>query len=265
MPAVMATQALHDKHQRWLTILLIPFMSCNARVPVFVLLISAFFSQYAATVLFILYLIGISVAAISGLIFSLFFFKRREPIVEITLTPYRVPQLRPTLKKMWAEASDYLKKITNVVLVASAIIWALNAFPLNKEGATEHESYLEQAGKFLSPVFAPLGFDWKMTTALITGVVAKETVVSTLSVLYTGEEDEILLGERLQNEPIFSTPTVAAFLIFILLYFPCIAVVVCIYKVTKNVGFTLLSVCYTTGIAWILAFLTQKISVLFLI
>jgi ferrous iron transport protein B len=257
VPAIVTAGHLQDKHQRWLTIFLIPFMSCNARLPVFVLITGAFFAPHAATVLFLLYLIGISVAAISGMLISLFF-KKNNQQGNAALLPYRIPRLRPTIKKVWGEASDYLKKITNVVLVASAIIWVLGTFPLNAEGNPAHTTYLQRVGETVAPALAPLGFDWKMSLALVTGVVAKETIVSTLAVLYPVEEGGTL-EERLRTEPNFTSPTAAAFLIFILLYFPCIAVVGSIYKATRSIWFTVVAMCYTTSVAWVCAFLTQHI------
>ena len=260
VPAIVAVRHLQNKRQRLLTILIIPFMSCNARLPVFVLITGAFFAPNAASVMFLLYLIGIIIAAVSGLLFSVLFFSKKSPLApeQITLPAYRVPPLRPTLQKVWSEASDYLKKITNVVLVASGIIWALNTFPLHREGDLERLSYLQQAGKAAAPVFAPLGFDWKISVALVTGVVAKETIVSSLAVLYPADSDSAL-SERLLGEGIFSQAAAAAFLIFVLLYFPCIAVVNSIYRETKSVLFTLFSVSYCTGLAWVCAFLTYKI------
>jgi ferrous iron transport protein B len=279
VPAIVAAKRLQDKRQRWLTILVIPFMSCNARLPVFVLITGAFFPQHAPLILFLLYLIGIAVAAASSLLFSAVFFKYKNRYphhhhhdnnqyyhhrnhaysradMRQLLTPYRIPHGGQVARKVWAEASDYLHKITNVVIVAAAVIWALNTFPLNRENNPEHASYLQQVGRAISPVFAPLGFDWKLSMALFTGVAAKETIVSTLGVLYPAD-DALSLGVRLRSEAAFGAPTAAAFLIFILLYFPCISVVVSIWKETRSAWFTMLSVCYTCAVAWLAAWLTQ--------
>jgi ferrous iron transport protein B len=262
VPAIMAAGKIRNRSQQLLTLLVIPFMSCNARLPVYILLISAFIPHHAAVVLFCLYLAGITVGAVGCLIISRLFIKQtHDDVHEIRLAPYRLPDTRTTLRKVWSEASDYLKKITNVVLLASALIWALNTFPQPAPNDTSpHESYLEKIGKTISPVFAPLGFDWKMSVSLITGVAAKETIVSTLAVLYNTGDDKQQLSNQLHDEPVFTPPAVVAFLIFILLYFPCVSAVACIYKVTRKWRFTLLTVCYTTGVAWVVAFLAYHLT-----
>jgi ferrous iron transport protein B len=318
VPAIMATRVIENKNQRLITILMVPFMSCSARLPVYILLIGTFFAQYAGTVLFLIYLAGIVVAIISAFIFSKFVFKEEGQPFVMELPPYRVPTLRSTLRHMWYKGSQYLKKMGGVILIAAIAVWALNTFPLNEEKLKPYDSkaeevemqyaqlieenttnghelteerdsilkeislaksarhdelsYLGRIGKGIEPAMRPLGFDWKMSVSLLTGIIAKETVVSTMAVLYQAEADEenaADLSHKLREEkyksgpkigqPVFTNIVALAFLAFVLLYFPCVAAVAAIYKESKSKWFTALSVLYTTGVAWIVAFAIYQI------
>ncbi len=299
VPAIMATRTIENRQNRILTMLINPFMSCSARLPVYVLIISAFFVERPGLVLFSIYIIGIAVAAIVAIIFKKTIFKSKETPFVMELPPYRVPTLRNLTRHMWFKGAQYLKKMGGVILVASIIIWALGYYPkdieysvnydqkisqITKENASNKDkqihqiladktseeqakSYIGKIGKFIEPVMKPLGFDWKMSVSILSGVAAKEIVVSTMGVLYQAEEEENMnnLINRLQNEkdengnPVF-TPLVAyGFLIFILLYFPCIASIVAISKESGHWKWAIFTMAYTTFLAWFMSLLIHQI------
>ncbi len=299
VPAIMATRTIENRQNRILTMLINPFMSCSARLPVYVLIISAFFVERPGLVLFSMYIIGIAVAAIVAIIFKKTIFKSKETPFVMELPPYRVPTLRNLTRHMWFKGAQYIKKMGGIILVASIIIWALGYYPKNieysvnydekieqitKENASNKDeqihqiladknsekqakSYIGRIGKFIEPVMKPLGFDWKMSVSILSGVAAKEIVVSTMGVLYQVEEEESLnnLINRLQNEkdengnPVF-TPLVAyGFLIFILLYFPCIASIVAISKESGHWKWAIFTMLYTTFLAWFMSLLIHQI------
>ncbi len=266
VPAIMATRTLESRKDRILTIITIPFMSCSARLPVFLLFVSAFFKKNQALVLIGLYIIGVLVAVLTSLLMNKLVFKNVSDQFVMELPPYRFPTARNTLRHMWDKSAQYLKKMGTVILAASVIIWALGYFPRAKEGQCEAEhtasSYIGQIGKAIQPAFAPLGFDWKMSVSLLTGFAAKEVVVSSLGVLYSADGSELgeaSVGGALQQavneagEPVFPMPVVWSFLIFVLLYFPCVAAV---SAVAKEAGrkWAWFVVFYTLAVAWIAAF-----------
>ena len=266
VPAIMATRTLESRKDRILTIITIPFMSCSARLPVFLLFVSAFFKKNQALVLIGLYLTGVLVAILTSLLMNKLVFKNVSDQFVMELPPYRFPTVRNTLRHMWEKSAQYLKKMGTVILAASVIIWALGYFPKAKEGQTEAEhtanSYIGKIGRAIRPAFAPLGFDWKMSVSLLTGFAAKEVVVSSLGVLYSsnGEEvEEASVGGELKRavdasgKLVFTQPVVWSFLIFVLLYFPCIAAV---SAVSKEAGrkWAWFVIFYTLAVAWILAF-----------
>lgn len=312
VPAIMATRTIENKNDRILTILINPFMSCSARLPVYVLLISAFFPENSGTVLFSLYIIGIIIAILFSLLFKRLFFKKDEAPFVMELPPYRVPTAKSTIIHMWNKAYQYLQKMGGIILIASVLIWALGYFPTNVEysrdynaeviklenqfentnnpdeigkineaknkiyidmQAEKHEkSYIGKLGHFFEPVILPLGFDWKMGVSLLTGFAAKEVVVSTMGVLYHNENlenDNKGLVEKLKaqkntkGEFIFNKLVAFSFMIFILLYVPCVATVAAIKKETGSWKWAAFSVFYTTLTAWIMAFLVYNIGSLF--
>ncbi len=268
VPAIMATRTIENRTQRTLTMLLIPFMSCSARLPVYILLIGAFFPHHAGTVLFGVYLTGIVFAILSGLLFSKVLFKDKGQPFVMELPPYRIPTLKSTMRHMWHKGSQYLRKMGGIILIAAVVIWALNTFPLSKSNEPHRDTYLEQMGHAIEPVMRPLGFDWKMSVSLLTGVIAKETVVSTLGVIYqtdgTDDDSHAKLSQRLrderyagglhQGEHVFTTRSTLSFLIFILLYVPCIAAVAAIYRESGSRWIAAFSIIYTTAVAWLAAF-----------
>lgn len=276
VPAIMATRTLESRRDRIMTMLITPFMSCSARLPVYILLVSAFFPVYPGLVLMSVYLIGILLAVLTALLLKKTFFANSSDPFVMELPPYRMPTLRNTTIHMWSKAGQYLRKMGTVILVASVLIWALGYFPKSGEQETDTAGHLEQSyigrvGKFIEPGIKPLGFDWKMGVSIVTGLAAKEIVVSSMGILYhvpDAEEDTQSLAESLkqqvdeQGNRVF-TPLVAyGFMLFILIYFPCMAVIAAIRKEAgwKWAVFTIL---YTTALAWVVSFCVYRIGSLF--
>lgn len=301
VPAIMATRTLENRNDRLLTMLINPFMSCSARIPVYILIIGAFFKENAAVVLFSMYGIGIVIAVIVARIFKRVIFKSMEAPFVMELPPYRVPVPKVIIRHMWTKAFQYLRKMGGTILVASIIIWALGYFPRNVEKGEivantmsvqaqtspnsnmdinittveqhdhsavklkelqQERSYIGRIGKFISPVMEPLGFDWKMSVSVLTGVVAKEVIVSTMGVLYMADEEAFDLQDRLKASGVFNSLSAFVFMLFILIYFPCIAVLI---TVSKEAGWkwALFMAGYTTLLAWIMAFIVNNIGSLF--
>lgn len=311
VPAVMATRTLDNRSDRLLTMLIIPFMSCSARLPVYVLLISAFFVSYQGAVLFLIYFIGILLAVIMGLFFKKTLFAKKEVPFVMELPPYRMPTLRNTMVHMWHKASQYLTKMGTVILFASILIWAMGYYPRNveyskdyaamqsqveanaalsqdekvaqveqlelaREEERQEKSYIGMTGHFIEPLIAPLGFDWKIGMSIITGMAAKEIVVSSMGVLYqasmNADENSASLKEKLQEqkfthgprmgEKVFSPLVAFSLMVFVLIYFPCVAVVAAIKK-EANWGWSIFTMVYTTAIAWVAAFAIYQVGSLF--
>lgn len=278
VPAVMATRTLENKSDRILTMLIVPFMSCSARLPVYVLLISAFFPKNQGLVLASIYLIGIIMAILLALALKKIVFNKEETPFVMELPPYRIPTIKSTSMHMWHKAWLYLKKMGTVILVASIIVWALGYFPIEKGNNGEikgssslEQSYIGKIGHAIEPIMEPLGFDWKMGVSIISGLPAKEIVVSTMSVLYQAEEGEeqtssLIAGlkeqvhrsGKLAGQKVFDPVVAFAFMIFILIYFPCIATIVAIGK-EAGWGWALFSLIYTSLLAWIMAFAVYRI------
>jgi len=325
VPAIMATRTIENRNNRLLTILINPFMSCSARLPVYLVIISAFFPSHPGTLLFGIYVFGIMVAAFVAIIFKKTLLKSKEIPFVMELPPYRVPTMRSTLKHMWHKGVQYLQKMGGIILFASVIIWALGYYPLNTENSKRYEAqikhvtetynnqislaksenienienlknleinklkdekfldyhdntYIARLGKFIEPAMRPLGFDWRMSVSILSGVAAKEIVVSTMNVLYHSESldgttNSKSLTKQLQSATydfppnkgeIIFTPIVAlGFLIFILLYFPCVATIAAIKKESGHWKWAVFTIFYTTSLAWIMAFLINKIGNLF--
>lgn len=263
VPAVMASRIIEDKSNRILTMLITPFMSCSARLPVYLLIVGAFFPEQAGSLLFVIYLLGILIAIITAPLFKKLFFKAKDQPFVMELPPYRIPSARSTLSHMWIKGAQYLQKMGGIILVAVVIIWTLSYYP------TKQDSYLSRVGKTIEPVVAPLGFDWKIGVGLISGIAAKEIIVSTMGVINQVDENspspERQLSERLKadtyldgprkGEAVFTTPVALSFLAFVLIYFPCIAVVSAIGKESGSWRWALLTVVYTSALAWIVSFI----------
>jgi ferrous iron transport protein B len=326
----MATRTLENKNDRLLTMLINPFMSCSARLPVYILLIGAFFPAYSGSILFLLYFIGIAVAVLMAILLKKTIFKAKEAPIVMELPPYRVPTLRSTTIHMWSKGAQYLKKMGGVILIASILIWALGYYPVNvpdegnfnkknseitkdietriaiaeleknadsirfltslkadrvaeleniRKSEKQENSYIGRMGKFIEPVIEPLGFDWKMGVSLLAGVAAKEIVVSTMAVLYQADEagvDDLHPNHKktliyiLQNNsgnlnnPKITPLSAFSFMLFILLYFPCIATIVAVKKESGSWKWALFTMFYTTAIAWLVSFLVYQIGSLFI-
>lgn len=294
VPAVMAVRTIESRKSRLITMLVIPMMSCSARIPVFMVLIGAFFPEYGAWMMIGLYALGIVLAVIMSRFFSRFLVRDDQSPFVMELPPYRVPTYKAVFRHTWEKGRQYLRKMGGIILVFSLVIWALNYFPLdnttmqnkvsleNTEVFTnpsksvsgqivsvnsdieEHQSYLEQIGRFISPVFAPLGFDWKMSVGILSGVGAKELVVSTLAVMYAGQEfDEEQVGSEgyLRDALVANIPHASAFayLIFVLLYFPCFATIVAIKNESGGWKWAIFAAVYTSVLAYIVSFIAYII------
>ncbi len=292
VPSIMATRSIESRTSRLITILINPFMSCSARLPVYVLLVGTFFERHAALVILGLYCLGVVVAMVTARLLRKFKFTTDVTPFVMELPPYRIPTLKASLRHTWGKGQQYLKKMGGVILVASIIVWALNYFPIHDREATvadaddaqlttaisddsqidvHRDSYLEMAGKAINPVMEPLGFHWRASVAALAGIPAKEIVVSTLGVLYTGDEeiDDSSLSARLTavnpatGTADFSAASALSFMIFILLYCPCIATVAAIVKETNSWKYGAFSVVYNTLLAWLVALAAYHIALPF--
>lgn len=287
VPAIMSARAIESRSSRIITILINPFMSCSARLPIYVLLVGTFFSKHASIVFLGIYLLGIFVAVITARMLRRFWFKADETPFVMELPPYRLPTFKASLRHMWGKGEQYLKKMGGIILFASIIVWALNYFPLRNEQAstpefeaeriaddsaidTSRDSYLEMIGKAVNPVMEPLGFHWRSTVAALAGAPAKEIVVSTLGVLYSGNEeiDDASLSVRLTKpnpvtgHPDFTPASALSLMVFVLLYFPCMATVVAIVKETGSWKYGAFSIIYNTLVAWGVAYIVYNLALL---
>lgn len=261
VPAIMATRTIEDRKSRLITMLVNPLMSCSARLPVYLVMIGAFFPNCASFMLLCIYTAGILLAVIMARIFSKFLVKGEDSPFVMELPPYRMPTSKSIMRHTWEKGAQYLKKMGGIIMIASIIIWFLGYYPQHDayESVAEQQenSYIGQIGKAIEPVIKPLGFDWKLGIGLISGVGAKELVVSTLGVLYTNEGDveNVNLSNRI---PI--TPLVAlAYMLFVLIYFPCIATFAAIKQESGSWKWAIFTAGYTTGLAWLVAFTVFQI------
>ena len=261
VPAIMATRTIEDRKSRLITMLVNPLMSCSARLPIYLVMIGAFFPNCASFMLLCIYTAGILLAVIMARIFSKFLVKGEDSPFVMELPPYRMPTSKSIMRHTWEKGAQYLKKMGGIIMIASIIIWFLGYYPQHDayESVAEQQknSYIGQIGKAIEPVIKPLGFDWKLGIGLISGVGAKELVVSTLGVLYTNEGDveNVNLSNRI---PI--TPLVAlAYMLFVLIYFPCIATFAAIKQESGSWKWAIFAAGYTTGLAWLIAFTVFQI------
>jgi ferrous iron transport protein B len=276
VPAIMASRTIESRNSRMITMLVNPLMSCSARLPVYVLLTGAFFPDSAGTVMLLLYGTGILLAVFLARLFKRFLFNQEDVPFVMELPPYRMPTLKSTLIHMWEKGKQYLRKMGGVILVASIIIWFLGYFPLQPQeedaAIRQQNSYIGQLGQAIQPALKPLGFDWKMSVSLLSGMAAKEVVVSTMSVLYTGTEDEAetsTLTNRLKQDayidgsPVFTPLTALSMMLFVLIYFPCIATVTAIARESKSWKWGLFVIVYTCVLAWIVSFVVYQTGTFF--
>lgn len=304
VPAILATRTIESRNSRMITMLVNPFMSCSARLPVYLLFVGIFFKSYASFVLFGLYFTGILIAVLSARLFKKFLFPKEDTPFVMELPPYRMPTIKAVLIHMWDKSRQYLRKMGGVILVASIIIWFLGYFPQNAEREESYDnqiadvelryengvinedekgqlteeiedqrnishqenSYIGHIGKAIEPLMSPLGFDWKISVSLVSGMAAKEVVVSTLGVLYTGDpENQESLETRLVNEtkadgtPVFTTLVTISLLLFVLIYFPCVATIAAIKEESGSWKWGIFSIVYTTLLAWVVSFLVYQI------
>jgi ferrous iron transport protein B len=258
VPGVMATRTLEDEKDRIVTMLIVPFMSCNARLPVYILFIAAFFSAYQGLILFSLYFLGIAVAILTAFILKRTAFKGMSVPFIMELPPYRMPKLKGVCIHTWERGKGFLKKAGTIILATSIIIWTLSSLPVGVEYGTE-DSVTGQIGTFLSPIFEPLGFgNWQTSVSLIFGVVAKENVVNTFGTLFgiDAEEDEDGMVSTLKDS--FTPLSAYALLVFVLLYVPCFATVATIKKEANSWKWAGFNVVYSIAIAYVFAFIVYQ-------
>ena len=268
VPAVMATRTIESRRSRLITMLVLPLMSCSARLPIYIMIVGTFFAvQYQTPIMILLYSIGIILAVLMSRVFSKFLIKGEDTPFVMELPPYRFPTAKAIGRHTWEKGKQYLKKMGGIILVASIIVWALGYFPHDDslpQQEQQEQSYIGRIGKTIEPVFRPQGFDWKLDVSLIAGVGAKEIVASTMGVLYANDEevaDDTIedqseryanLRQKMTADGI--TPLIAfAYLLFVLIYFPCIATIAAIKGETGSWKWALFTACYTTGLAWIVS------------
>ncbi|MBQ0142272.1 MAG: ferrous iron transport protein B [Prevotellaceae bacterium] len=256
IPAIMATRTIEDRKSRLITMLIIPLMSCSARLPVYIIIIGAFFKNYQTAILFSLYIIGIAMSVLMAHIFSKFVVKGESSPFVMELPPYRLPSAKSVVRHTWEKGKQYIRKMGTTILAASIIVWTLSYFP-HVEGLSQkaqmEQSYIGTVGKAIEPAIRPCGFQWKEGVSILTGIGAKEIVASTMSVLY---------GQDIASSGI--TPLAAfAFLIFVLLYMPCIPSCISISHEAGHWKWALFAIIYTTLLAWTVSVLIYQIGLCF--
>ena len=252
VPAVMATRTIESRRSRLITMLVLPMMSCSARLPIYIMIIGAFFSvRYQSLVMISLYVVGIVLSVIIARVLSTWVIKGEDTPFVMELPPYRFPTAKAIFRHTWEKGKQYLKKMGGVILVASIIVWALGYFGTMGVAPSLEESFIGLLGKSIELLFTPQGFDWRLDVSLIAGVGAKEIVASTIGVLYTDDFN-------------FTPLTAYAFLLFVLIYFPCIATVVAIKNESGSWRWAFFAACYTTLLAWVVSALVYQIGNLLL-
>lgn len=269
VPAVMATRTIESRRSRLITILVLPLMSCSARLPIYIMIIGTFFAvKYQSLVMISLYVAGVILAVIMSRIFSKWLIKGDDTPFVMELPPYRFPTGKAILRHTWEKGKQYLKKMGGIILVASLIVWALGYFPHNENlnnREQKEQSYIGLIGKTIEPVFKAQGFNWKLDVSLVAGIGAKEIVASTMGVLYSNDNEASsdaekyqILHEKMQADGI--TPLIAfSYLLFVLIYFPCIATVAAIKSETGSWKWTIFSILYTTLLAWCVSALCYQV------
>lgn len=267
VPAVMATRTIENRRNRLITILVLPLMSCSARLPIYIMIIGTFFAvEHQSVIMISLYAIGIILAVLMSRIFSKWMIKGDDTPFVMELPPYRFPTAKAIARHTWEKGKQYLKKMGGIILVASVIVWALGYFPHDdglSNQAQKEQSYIGRIGKAIEPVFRPQGFDWKLDVSLVAGIGAKEIVASTMGVLYA--DDETVADDTADNSGKYGvlrqkmeadgmTPLIAfSYLLFVLIYFPCIATIAAIKGETGSWKWAAFAAGYTTLLAWIVS------------
>lgn len=295
VPAVMATRTIESRRSRIVTMLVLPFMSCEARIPIYIMVIGTFFSlKMQWVIMTALYLIGIAMAVVMSKVFTKFMMKGEDTPFVMELPPYRFPTAKAVSRHTWEKGKQYLKKMGGIILVSTIIVWALGYFPHNEtltEQQQQEQSYIGRIGQTVEPVFEPQGFSWKMDVGLLAGVGAKEIVASTMGVLYANDESladdseagqgesryeklhTLMVGDVAQMHGLapsdgrveaVATLTAFCFLLFVLLYFPCLATIAAIKGETGSWKWALFAAAYTTVTAWVVSALVFRIGMLFI-
>ena len=270
VPAVMATRTIESRRSRLITMLILPLMSCSARFPIYIMIIGTMFAkQYRSTVMMSLYIVGVIMAIIMSRLFSRTMFKGEDTPFVMELPPYRFPTAKAIGRHTWQKGKEYLKKMGGIILTASLVVWALGYFPHNEQLShieQQEQSYIGRIGHAIEPVFRPQGFDWKLDVGLVSGVGAKEIVASTMGILYHSddaaeegsEESYSHLRQQMLADGI--TPLASyCFLLFVLLYFPCIATIAAIKGETGSWKWAAFAAVYTTALAWVVSAVVYQI------
>jgi len=279
VPAIMATRTIESRRSRLITMLVLPMMSCSARLPIYIMITGTFFAlQYRSIIMLSLYAIGILMAVIISRLFSKYVIKGEDTPFVMELPPYRFPTSKAIIRHTWEKGKQYLKKMGGIILVASIIVWALGYFPHNDQldnQAQQEQSYIGRIGKAIEPVFRPQGFDWKLDVGLLAGVGAKEIVASTMGVLYSNDssvaesdnaDNDTTKYTRLRRQMLSDgiTPLTAySYLLFVLLYFPCVATIAAIKNESGSWKWALFGALYTTALAWIVSAAVYQVGQLF--
>lgn len=295
VPAVMSTRTIESQRSRLITMLILPLMSCSARLPIYVMITGSFFAlKYRSLAMLSLYVIGVLMAIVMSRLFSAFVVKGEDTPFVMELPPYRFPTWKAIGRHTWEKGKQYLKKMGGIILVASIIVWALGYFPHTDDPSVSNQqqqelSYIGRVGHAVEPVFRPMGFNWKLDVGLLAGVGAKEIVASTMGVLYSNDDSfkddsnfssesgkyvklhELITQDVAQLHGIsyekaqpIATLTAFCFLLFVLLYFPCIATIAAIKGETGSWGWALFAASYTTALAWVVSAVVFQIGCLFI-
>lgn len=280
VPAVMATRTIESRRSRLITMLVLPLMSCSARLPIYIMITGTFFAaHYRSLVMLSLYAVGILLAVVVSRVLSLFVIKGEDTPFVMELPPYRFPTWKAIGRHTWEKGKQYLKKMGGIILVASIIVWALGYFPHDESLSMreqQEQSYIGRIGKTIEPVFRSQGFDWKLDVGLVAGIGAKEVVASTMGVLYANNDsfgdDEAYNNEGGKYDTLLAqmtadgiTPLAAyCFLLFVVIYFPCIATIAAIKGETGSWRWAAFSAVYTTVLAWIVSAVVYQVGSLFI-
>jgi len=248
VPAIMATRTLDSQRERKLTILIAPFMSCSARLPIYVLFAGTFFPSHQQIIIFGMYILGVVIAVVSGWILSRTIVKGEATGFLLEIPPYRMPTVKNTLLHVWDRVWDFVERAGTIILIASVVVWFCQAFTFALNPATQEDSIISIVGRFIAPIFAPLGFgDWRASVAVLTGIAGKEIVVATLSII----------GGSLDT--IFNTASAMAFMVFTLLYIPCVAAIAAVRNELKSTGWAIFASAYQMVVAWVVAFIIYNL------
>ncbi len=264
VPAVLATRTLSSRREKLLTVLLLPFIACSAKIPLLTLLCGAFFPHSAPWVLLALYLFGVTAGLLSTALLSRWVLPGSSGALLLELPPYRLPSLGAVLAHTWERGKAFVKRAFTVLLLASVVVWVLRSFDTSFRPSSQENSLLAACSRWLAPVFMPLGFgDWRLVAALLSGLSAKEAVVSTLSVLFGAGEGTLAQTLRVTGA-LPGTPALLSFLVFFLLYLPCFAAMGAMAREFGKRRYAVAAFAYQLAVAWIFAFIVYRVALLLL-